>query len=397
MARRILLYSHDTMGLGHIRRVSEIGRKLATDAPDDTVLILTGSTITSSLRLPPNVDCVKLPAVRKINNSSYASRHLRVDSADLMKLRAQLIRETFEHFAPDILLVDKAPVGVHEELRPTLELAQTRYPDCQVVLSLRDILDEPAEVIASWEREGIHDVIRRYYDLVLVWGEQRVFDVVREYRLPIDIAAKVHYCGYIGADGPAPEAPRPRKRKKLVLVTVGGGEDGFRLLDSYLKCLPLVGRRFASVVLTGPDLPAEQREAIHERIALHDSPIFAVDYSSRVDRLMRAADLVVAMAGYNTMCEIVSRGRPAIVVPRVQPRQEQLMRARRWEALGLLRMIHPVDLTPEALAGAVDEELSRPKASRVPTLDFGGLGRAAEILRPDFHAKAGRDASEAAS
>jgi predicted glycosyltransferase len=397
MARRILLYSHDTMGLGHIRRVSEIGRKLATDSPEDAVLILTGSSIAGSLRLPPNVDCLKLPAVRKVDNSSYASRHLQVEGADLIKLRAQLIRETFDHFAPDVFLVDKAPVGVCQELRPTLELARGKYPDCQVVLSFRDILDEPAEVIRAWEREGIHDVIRRFYDLVLVWGEERVFDVVREYDLPADITAKVRYCGFIGTTQPAPENPRPRKRKKLVLVTVGGGEDGFRLLDHYLRCLPLVGRRFASVVLTGPDLPAEQREAIQERIALQDSPIFAVDYTSRVDRLMRSADLVVAMAGYNTMCEIVSRGRPAIVVPRVQPRQEQLLRARRWEELGLLRMIHPSDLTPEALAGAVKEELSRSKCSPAPTLDFGGLGRAAEILRPDFRAGARRDASGAAS
>jgi len=383
MARRILLYSHDTVGLGHIRRVAAIGKQLATEAPDDTVLILTGSDVAGSLDLPPNVDYVKLPSVRKVNNSRYEARKLRLEGDDVMTLRAELIRETYRSFNPDLLIVDKAPLGVHGDLLPTLKLAR-EDGRCRVVLSLRDILDTPEEVIGAWEREGIHDALRRYYDLVLVWGEQRIYDMVTEYRLPADVAAKVQYCGYIGAEPDAGVPSGRGKRKKLVLVTVGGGQDGYDLLETYLRSLSRTRKRFASVVLLGPDLPAEKKEALRSMIGRTDAPVFAVDYAQQIDRLMRSADLCVTMGGYNTMCEVVSRGRPAVVVPRVNPRQEQLIRATKWQELGLLRMIHPDTLSPEVLAEAIDSELTRPRHAAQPALDFGGLDRAAKILRPDF-------------
>ncbi|HMB69256.1 MAG TPA: glycosyltransferase [bacterium] len=384
MARRILLYSHDTVGLGHIRRVAAIGKQLATEAPDDTVLILTGSDVAGSLELPPNVDYVKLPSVRKVTNSRYAARKLRLEGDDVMNLRAELIRETFRNFDPDLLIVDKAPLGVHGDLLPTLKLARQRNPRCRIVLSLRDILDTPHEVIGAWEREGIHDALRRYYDLVLVWGEERIYDMVTEYRLPSDVAAKVQYCGYIGAEPDAGVPAGRSKRKKLVLVTVGGGQDGYDLLETYLQALAKTKRRFASVVLLGPDLPAEKRDALRATIERTDAPVFAVDYAQQIDRLMRSADLCVTMGGYNTMCEVVSRGRPAVVVPRVNPRQEQLIRATKWQELGLLRMIHPDTLSPTVLAEAIDSELTRPRHAAQAALDFGGLDRAAKILRPDF-------------
>lgn len=384
MARRILLYSHDTVGLGHIRRVAAIGKQLATEAPDDTVLILTGSNVAGSLELPPNVDYVKLPSVRKVTNSRYEARRLGLEGNDVMSLRAEIIKETFRSFGPDILIVDKAPLGVHGDLLPTLRLARERGPRCRVVLSLRDILDTPEEVIGAWEREGIHEALRTYYDLVLVWGEERIYDMVREYRLPTDVAAKVQYCGYIGVE---PESGPPAgrsKRKKLVLVTVGGGQDGHELLETYLRSLAETKRRFASVVLLGPDLPPEKRAELTALIERTDAPVFAVDYAQQIDRLMRSADLCVTMGGYNTMCEVVSRGRPAIVVPRVSPRQEQLIRATKWQELGLLTMIHPDALSPSVLAQAIDAELARPRTVTPPALDFGGLDRAARILRPDF-------------
>ena len=48
----------------------------------------------------------------------------------------------------------------------------------------------------------------------------------------------------------------------------------------------------------------------------------------RMERLIGAADVVVCMGGYNTVCEILSQGKPSLIIPREQPRQEQLIRAR---------------------------------------------------------------------
>jgi len=78
------------------------------------------------------------------------------------------------------------------------------------------------------------------------------------------------------------------------------------------------------------------------------------------------------MAGYNTVSEIVSFKKRAVVVPRVHPAAEQLVRARRFADLGLVRMLHPNDATPDLLAESVHTALcgSPPPSSAI--MDFGG-------------------------
>ena len=374
--QRVLFYSHDTVGLGHIRRVSRIAERLARRDREATILILTGSTAADLVRLPSNVDVVKLPSLRKVENSWYEPRRLGMDRADLLMMRERLIHDTIVHFAPDLFVVDKAPIGVHGELRRSLRELRAAG-GCRIVLGLRDILDSTEETVRSWTAEGIYDALRRYYDQILVWGMREVCDLVEEYRLPPDVARKVEYCGYIAPENTAVADDAARAGdKRLVLATVGGGEDGFFLLDSFVRSLRSTEERFASVILTGPDLPREQRTALQRLVAACGRPVFMVDFARQIGRLVAAADLVVAMGGYNTTCEIVSRGRPAIVVPRSQPRQEQVLRAERFQSRGLLRMIRPEELTPEGLARAIDEELRMPARRPSLPLDFGGLDRA---------------------
>jgi predicted glycosyltransferase len=95
---------------------------------------------------------------------------------------------------------------------------------------------------------------------------------------------------------------------------------------------------------------------------------------------MAAADVVVAMGGYNTVGEMLSTRRRAIVVPRIKPSEEQLIRAERMAALGLFKMIHPQDLTPNQLIRSVQDEAQNP-APFVPQLDMNGLARIAAYTR----------------
>jgi len=100
--------------------------------------------------------------------------------------------------------------------------------------------------------------------------------------------------------------------------------------------------------------------------------------------LFRALDGLVCMGGYNTLVEAVSQGLPTVCVPRISPRSEQLLRAQVFERLGLLRCIHPKQLTVEKLRSEVAAVLSTPR--RVMTerakavLDFEGARRAAGFL-----------------
>jgi predicted glycosyltransferase len=76
--------------------------------------------------------------------------------------------------------------------------------------------------------------------------------------------------------------------------------------------------------------------------------------------------------------EIVSLGKRPIIVPRVKPWQEQLIRAERLADLGLATWLHPDDASPSNLAQAVKTELAEPPPTG--TLQFTGLERAGEIL-----------------
>jgi predicted glycosyltransferase len=82
--------------------------------------------------------------------------------------------------------------------------------------------------------------------------------------------------------------------------------------------------------------------------------IAAVTFDGHVELLMERAIGVVAMGGYNTFCEIISLDKRAILVPRVTPRQEQLVRANRAAELGLVRTLDGMgELDPLVMAAAL--------------------------------------------
>src|SRR5262249_32177363 len=140
------------------------------------------------------------------------------------------------------------------------------------VLGLRDIIDDPEVTREVWQREGVYETLRREYHRVLVYGAADVFATGAEYRLDSSPGATVDYCGYVChlAAVQPPERRRTRLRldaEAMVLVMGGGGADATRLMQTYLEAVPLVrgARAFASVVVTGPFLPADRRAALHAR------------------------------------------------------------------------------------------------------------------------------------
>jgi predicted glycosyltransferase len=90
------------------------------------------------------------------------------------------------------------------------------------------------------------------------------------------------------------------------------------------------------------------------------------------------------MGGYNTFCEILSFGTPALLVPRTVPRQEQALRAERAAQLGLVHLLADDGVRA---APAMAERLralarwSAPPVNRYPEL-LAGLDRIAERAAP---------------
>jgi predicted glycosyltransferase len=362
--KRILIYSHDTFGLGNIRRMLEVARHLVQSSPEVSVLVITGSPMLHAFRIPPRVDYVKLPCLSRNTEGRYAARYLDLTLDATVRLRANIISSTIEDFAPDLILVDKKPFGVEDEMAGALAALSERAQRPKLMLLLRDILDSPEATTRVWRKNGYFEAIEAYYDAVLVVGSPEVYDLRAEYAFPPFAAAKVQFCGYIAREPGRQSRAAVRQQlgvaegEPLVLVTPGGGEDGHGLVTACLeglRALPLAERPRTHIVC-GPEMGEPARAAIVQASAALPN-VSLQDFSDDLMSLMAAADVVLSMGGYNTVCELLTLHKRAVVVPRVKPVAEQGIRAARMAARGLLRTLHPQDLTPAALWRVLRAEL----------------------------------------
>jgi predicted glycosyltransferase len=376
---RILLYSHDTYGLGHLRRSLAIAHQFAADIKGVSQLLVTGSMVAGAFALPPGLDMVKLPALTKRSNGDYTPRALPMGLRDVITWRQQMILQAAVHFRPDMLLVDKSPAGVQGELLPVLRYFKTRSPETVIVLGMRDIEDSPDKTRAEWAAQGVPQLLEAVYDVILLYGQREFFDPIAAYRLPPKAASKFVETGYLGRTQITRDPNRVRRELgvgdgALVVVTVGGGGDGFPILKTYLDMVAASCKAppFHSLVVTGPLMASHQRELLHH--ACKNNHLTLLEFTPDLVNYMAAADLVISMAGYNTVCEILSLGKRAVLIPRQSIRAEQRMRAERLAARGLARLLRPEELSPSRLMDEIQAGLAAGPLPAV-NLDMSGLSR----------------------
>jgi predicted glycosyltransferase len=392
--RRFAIFTHDAYGLGHVRRSSRILRALAEREPDAALLLITGSPATHLLReLPPNADTLKLPTIITSGVEGTRPSTLNIGVAELASLRGELTRRALEIFEPDVLLVDNFPLGTRHELLPALR--EMRHRPTRTALGLRDVVDPPEKVQRDWGRDGVYGAIERYYDRVIVYGMREVLDAGTEYNLSPAVVARMTYCGYVTEAGPPRVDAACVRREygigdRFLLATVGGGGDGRPLLEAFLGAT----RQFPDrpvLVATGEFMSAEDRAAIRG-LAAGDVRIVIRDHIADLPSVMAAADLVVAMGGYNTSAEILAVGARAVIVPRswrsgehgsrgkTGVDAEQLVRAEGLARLGAIHMVDPRELSAGTLADAMRCALSAARPGTAARLDLDGAGTVADRL-----------------
>src|SRR6266513_2499535 len=385
--KRILVYSHDTFGLGNIKRMLEISKHLVAAYGNVSVLIISGSPMLHAFRIPPRIDYIKLPCLNRTLDGAYEVKFLGLGYEDTIRLRASMITSALLDFSPDLILVDKKPFGVSNELAPGLRLLHGRGALPKVVLLLRDILDNPDTTTATWERNHYHEAVRCFYDRILVVGSPEIFNLATEYKFPASSGSKLQFCGYLRRARGSRTRDQIRGElgvhdEHLVLVTGGGGEDGYQLLANYVHGLSHLprGTKIKTLLICGPEMSEQDRRRIRHAAA-HPGLVIQ-EFNNDMMGCIDAADLVVSMAGYNTVCEILSLRKRAIVVPRVRPVQEQWIRAERMARLGVLRTIHPDQVTPMKLMRAVTEELNVDEggSQKADKVDLDGMSRVVSSL-----------------
>lgn len=346
--RRVMLYSHDTFGLGHLRRSRALASALTAHDPNASAIILTGSPVAGRFTFPERVDHVRLPGVTKLPDGTYVSQTLGLDIDKTTSLRAGLIQTAVEQYEPDLFIVDKEPTGFRGELLPTLEWMSHRS-STRCVLGLRDVLDEPAALAAEWARKGAVEATERFYDQIWVYGPRSVYDPTQGLPLSTETRARIHWTGYLRREvtdvAETPDTP-------YVLITPGGGGDGRAMVDLVLEAYehdPTL--KPDAVLVYGPFLSGEVRDAFEARVARLNGRVTAVGFESRIESLFAGAEGVICMGGYNTFCEVLSFDKRAVIVPRTVPRLEQWIRASRAEELGLVRMLDETrdGMTPQTM------------------------------------------------
>jgi len=321
-ATRVLLFSHDGFGLGHVRRNTLIAGKLLEADPTAAVTIVTGVTCRLPWQLPPQVQVRHIPPLVKDGSGAYHGVGMSAHAAG--QARRDSFLAAVREMRPDIVLVDRHPYGIQGELREGL--TEAARLGARLVLGLRDVLDEPEAVereIAGPRWDGFEAAGWT----VLVYGSQAFLDHRLEYRLP----AEPHYCGWVAGEVSRRHS-RTKPQDRLLVVAAGGGGDGapiYRLGIDFAALQPEWTVQLLLGPLTRRSSASDLRRAFTSgRLRITISPPTAAAAFSR-------AHGIVQMAGYNSTLEALVAGRRPVFAPRRRPRQEQLIRAKLLAGLDL--------------------------------------------------------------
>ncbi|RWK56433.1 glycosyltransferase family protein [Mesorhizobium sp.] len=390
---RILMYSHDTFGLGHLQRCRTIAHSLVEDFRGLQVLIISGATIAGAFDYRARVDFVKIPSVIKLRNGEYTSLEKDIDLHETLRMRQSIIRHTAETFRPDIFIVDKEPLGLRGEIEDTLSYLKTR--GTTLVLGLREVMDAPHLLEAEWAQRDVMRKIALFYDKVWVYGPPDFYDPLTGLDVPPAVRAKMKFVGFLQRSLQKNELPGHRPEGDYILVTTGGGGDGADLIHSVIDAYrhdPQLQHR--ALIVLGPYMPARKRNKLLKK-GSKIPYIKIIEFDNRMEDLIAGAKAVVAMGGYNTYCEILSFDKPALIVPRVKPREEQLIRARRAAELGLIEMLLPEEAEDcQRFADALEVLPARPGPSQShPHLTLEGLPHISEIVAELFDRRGGHHLS----
>ncbi len=382
---KVLIYSHDSFGLGHLSRCRTIAHALVERYRHLSVLILSGSPIIGSFDFRSRVDFIRIPGVIKLRNGEYTSLSLHIDTEETLTIRSEIVRHTAEIFAPDIFIVDKEPLGLRGEVGETLELLKQR--GTHLVLGLRDVMDEPSSLEPEWQRKNVMPALKDLYDEIWVYGLPQICDPLEGIKLPKRVRQKMIYTGYLERSVSAAKVNHRLPElveEPYILVTTGGGGDGEGLIEWVLRTYESGPRQlYPALLVLGPFMQPERQAEFMERASRLDN-VEAITFEAQMESLEANAVGVVAMGGYNTFCEILSLDKRTIIVPRVVPRVEQKIRAERAQELGLVRMLEDDGRhDPKVMAKALMElpYQNLPSEVVVPGL-LEGLDNVSRLVAP---------------
>jgi len=383
---RVMFYCQHVLGMGHLVRSMELVRGLK----DFQVSFFNGGEVVPGFPLPPSVEIVQLPALKADENfTEISSADGSQNVAGIKDARVRCLLDGYERLDPDVLIIELFPFGRKQfafELVPLLSRIRLAGGKTKVVCSLRDILVSRKDQVRHEAR--VCTLLNRYFDAVLIHADPKMQRLEETFSSVGELKAEIKYTGYVAqtsddnpADSNGDDISLETSGDPLILVSIGGGRVGYELLACAIEASAIVAqtRPHRMLVFTGPYLPEAQYDQL-ERRAEFNPNVTLRRYTSRFMSYMEKADLSVSMAGYNTCMNLLTARISALVLPFTGgDNNEQSIRARKLEELGVVTVIHPQELQPARLAENIIRRLqSKPPQS---VLDLRGVENTAAYLR----------------
>jgi len=376
--KRLMFYCQHILGMGHLVRSMAIVRGLTAEFE---VCFINGGPAIAGFEIPSGVEMLQLLPLTTDAEFTHLNLPEGFESLEaVFDARRQQMIAALQQWQPDLLMVELFPFGRRRfspELIPLIEAA--RHCGTKVVSSLRDI------VVTKQDQERheakVCKLINQYFDLLLIHGDPQLMPLERSFSRVRDLQCPVYYTGYVVPNSvSATSSPNPQPS---IVCSVGGGRFGHELLRAVAAASADLAQRIPHQVqlFTGPFAPNALLEEL-QGVAKTRSNLTVERYTPNLIPYLQQADLSINMGGYNTTLNVLQTGTRSLLLPfRGNGDQEQTIRAKRLEALGVVSVLRPEDLFPQCLAEKIVDALER-KPSAI-AFDCNGVAKTAEILQ-DF-------------
>ena len=375
---RILLVANDAEGDDSLARSALVSEALLDEFPSAAMAIVTGSLAAGRTRIPSGVELIQLPGLATIPDGFFATKSLEMLEDRIRDARRVMLHTAIAGFEPDLVVVDDHPLGRGGELGEALSALRSLRPATRCVLGIQELKGTPAHLSRPLARSGLLEAAEQLYDEIWIYGAREVFDTVREYGFPEGLARKAHYCGYLQRKRVPSHS---RSGAPRVLIDAADDASAGCIVECYLEGLRWLGAQLAlrSSVCFGSGVSTELRNELVRRFG-HVAGVEFHDTVDHPERLYAQSDVVISTACYRSVCEILSFGHRAVLVPRDQADREQAIRAHRLGELKICEVIDPHALEPDLLMARTLDALESGRRRR-GSIDLGGLPHLGERAR----------------
>ncbi len=375
---RLLFHCQHALGLGHLARSLALTEGLRERFD---VTLLNGGRFPTGTAVPDGVRVVNLDPLGHDTEYQLVSHDPAVTLEDAMARRRATVLAELDRVDPDVVVVELFPFGRKKfrfELEPLLEAVHAAGPRRpRVVCSLRDILVNQRRDQAGHDERAATRA-NQWFDLVLVHADPGFATLEESFRPATPLRVPVRYTGFVAAqDGPPVTAGPALDR---LLVSAGGGMAGGPLVLRAAEAAGAVYRAagLTTTIVAGPFLPDTARAHLRA-MAASEPTLTVVDQVSDLAAEIARSAVSLSQCGYNTTMDLLRAGRPALVVPYAEGREdEQGRRAERLAHLGAVRVVAQHDLTVRRLAAEV-ADLAGAAPPPLP-LDLDGRRTSARLV-----------------